>query len=114
MPGFRQAMVRISDTVLHAWSPLGYWRRLLNPQPVYHAEGKSNTGGTTIVTLTVLADGTPENPQVIESGGNEIDQAVLKAIKDSKFEPARCEKDALIADFQYQFTYNGSPLLPSF
>jgi TonB family protein len=86
----------------------------VNPHFVYHPEDKNNNGGTIIVGLTVLADGTVENVQILESGGNEIDQAVLKAINEGKFEPARCGKDAVTADFQYQFTYNGSPLLPSY
>src|SRR5207245_151487 len=59
-------------------------RGIVTPDPAYPltaAAAQSNNGGTAIVALTVLTDGTVDNPQLIESAGHDIDQAVLKVLR---------------------------------
>jgi TonB family protein len=45
-------------------------------------------GATVVVRLTVAADGSVTNPEVIESGGAAFDEAALTAIRQWKFHPA--------------------------
>jgi TonB family protein len=86
-------------------------RGLVTPNAAYPlTEAQSKNGGTAIVELTVLPDGTVDNPQLIESAGNDIDQAVLEVVRRWKFEPARCGNSPVAADFQTEFSFKPPPL----
>jgi TonB family protein len=64
-------------------------RALLQPEPVYPAHHNENV--TVVLSITVGEDGKPLNPEVARSGGKDFDHAALDAIRNWRFQPAKCD-----------------------
>ena len=54
--------------------------------------------------ITILADGSVGDIDVIHSGGAAMDKASLEAAKKYKFKPAMCGSDPVVADTEIEFT----------
>jgi TonB family protein len=54
--------------------------------------------------ITILADGSVGDIEVIHSGGAAMDKASLEAAKKYKFKPAMCGSDPVVADTEIEFT----------
>jgi TonB family protein len=60
-----------------------------DPAPYPEKARRLRLYGTVTVSLIVDANGTPADVHVVESAGSILDEAVLKAVRTWRFEPAR-------------------------
>jgi TonB family protein len=51
-------------------------------------QGKRGLSGSVLVEFTVGIDGKPEDIKVVESGGAPLDEAVIKAVRTYRYQPA--------------------------
>lgn len=58
----------------------------------------SGSGGNTSAAVTILTDGSVGNVHVIDSGGKNIDDRAVEALKKWKFKPAMCGSEPVVAD----------------
>jgi len=74
---------------------------LNTPEPMYPKSASENglTGDTT-VAMTVLADGSVSDVQLIGTAARSMDEATLRTLKGWKFKPAMCGADPVISDFE--------------
>jgi TonB family protein len=76
------------------------------PDPDYPALASgSPPTGTSILTITILADGTVDNPQVIGSTTPEMDAAAKRAVTKWKFKPAMCGAEPVTADIRVEVNF---------
>jgi TonB family protein len=61
--------------------------------------------GDTKVSMTVLADGSVGDVQLIGASTHSLDEATLQALKGWKFKPAMCGADPVIADIEVVVTF---------
>jgi len=81
---------------------------------VYPAEAlASRTAATVVVRLTVAADGSVTNPEVIESGGSAFDAAALAAIRQWKFRPAMRGDVPVASRIRIPFRFHPSGAAPA-
>ena len=60
--------------------------------------GKHRSG----LWITVLTDGTVGEAHLTQSGGKQLDDAVLNAAKRLKYQPGRCGNEAVVVDFELE------------
>lgn len=69
------------------------------PDPIYPKSAKENRlMGDTTVSLTVLADGSVDDIQLIGSATQSMDSATLQVLKGWKFKPAMCGTEPVVSD----------------
>ena len=79
---------------------------LKTPDPAYPRSASQNRiGGTTIVALTVLPDGSVNNVQLIGSAGKEMDQVTQEIVKTWKFKPAMCGNEPVASDIRVDMNF---------
>jgi TonB family protein len=62
----------------------------VNMPDIFFDGGPPPSGGTTTLQLTVLTSGKVGAVHVIQSGGPDLDQAFIRAVKGARFKPAMC------------------------
>ena len=71
------------------------------PDPIYPKSASENRlMGDTVVSMTVLADGSVGNIQLIGSATHSMDEATLQTLKSWKFKPATCGAEPVVSDIQ--------------
>jgi TonB family protein len=71
------------------------------PDPPYPPSASHNgTIGDSIVSMTVLADGSATDFQLIGSATKAMDQSTLDALKKWKFKPATCGSEPVVSDVE--------------
>ena len=76
------------------------------PDPTYPRSASQNgIGGTSIVALTVLPDGSVDDVQLIGRAGHEMDQVTQEIVKTWKFKPAMCGNDPVAYDITVQVAF---------
>jgi len=79
---------------------------LHTPSPSYPAEARrQHAAGTSIVSLTVLPDGSVENVQLIGSSAKQLDTVTEQIVKTWKFKPAMCGAEPITYDIQVQVNF---------
>ena len=73
--------------------------------PVYnpHIHGHSETD----LQVTVQVDGTISNVQIVGTEGQAQIDAVVTAIKKTKFKPAMCGTEPVVADMYFSYSFDG-------
>jgi len=76
------------------------------PDPVYPpSEGEKHIGGTSIVSVTVLPDGSVTDVYLIGSSYHDMDEVTQQIVKTWKFKPAMCGTEAVTVDIQVQVNF---------
>jgi len=75
------------------------------PDPHPSFSDQMPPGATVSVTMTVLADGSIGDLQVIRSAGPLSDKAVLEVLKTWKFKPAMCGNQPVVSDFDVDVNF---------
>ncbi len=71
------------------------------PDPPYPPAASNNgTIGDSIVSMTVLADGSATDFQLIGSASHAMDQSTLDTLKKWKFKPATCGSEPVVSDVE--------------
>jgi TonB family protein len=71
------------------------------PDPMYPPSAIQNKlMGNTVVAMTVLADGSVTDIQLVGSAGRSMDDATLQTLKSWKFKPATCGADPVVSDIE--------------
>ena len=71
------------------------------PDPMYPKSASQNKiSGDTVVAMTVFADGTVGDIQVIGSAARSMDEATLQTLKGWKFKPAMCGSEPVVSDIE--------------
>lgn len=71
------------------------------PDPPYPPSANRNGSmGDSIVSMTVLADGTATDFQLIGSASHSMDQSTLATLQKWKFKPAMCGSEPVVADVE--------------
>jgi TonB family protein len=71
------------------------------PDPQYPESARQNRiMGDTTVSMTVLADGSVSNIELIGSATHSMDSATLESLKRWKFKPAMCGTEPVISDIE--------------
>lgn len=92
------------------WTPA---KALKTPDPPYPPAASINGSiGDSIVSMTVLADGTATDFQLIGSASHAMDQSTLDTLKKWKFKPAMCGNEPVVSDVEVivSFRVNASQL----
>lgn len=80
------------------WTPP---RAIKTPDPPYPPAARWNGSmGDSIVSMTVLADGTATDFQLIGSATHAMDQSTLDTLKKWKFKPAMCGSEPVVSDVE--------------
>jgi TonB family protein len=61
--------------------------------------------GQTTAAVTVLADGSVGDIQIMHSGGSAMDKLALEVIKKYRFKPAMCGSDPVVTDTEIEFNF---------
>ena len=71
------------------------------PDPLYPKSASENRlMGDTRVSMTVFADGSVGEIQLISSGTHSMDDATLRTLKGWKFKPAMCGAESVVSDIE--------------
>jgi TonB family protein len=71
------------------------------PDPMYpRSESGSGLTGDTTVAMTVLADGSVDDIQLLGSATRSMDLATLQTLRGWKFKPAMCGKEPIVSDIE--------------
>jgi TonB family protein len=71
------------------------------PDPSYPKSASENRLiGDTTVSMTVLADGSVGEIQLIGSGGRSMDDMTLKTLQSWKFKPAMCGAEPVVSEIE--------------
>jgi TonB family protein len=71
------------------------------PDPMYPKSASENRlMGDTIVSMTVLADGSVSDIQLVGSATRSMDDATLQTLKGWKFKPAMCGAEPVVSDIE--------------
>lgn len=75
---------------------------LLNKVKIQYPKSALQNGlaGDSIASLTILADGTIEDVQLIGRVANTMDEAALEAMRKWKFKPAMCGTEPVVSDIE--------------
>lgn len=80
------------------WQPP---KALKTPDPPYPpAASRNGSIGDSIVSMTVLADGTATDFQLIGTASHAMDQSTLDTLKKWKFKPAMCGNEPVVSDVE--------------
>jgi TonB family protein len=81
-------------------------KALKTPDPVYpSSELEKHVSGTSIVSLTVMPDGSVDDVHLIGSSSGDMDKVTQQIVRTWKFEPAMCGSEAVAADIQVQVNF---------
>lgn len=76
------------------------------PDPAYPRSAAQNKiGGTAVVALTVLPNGSVDNVQLIGSAGHEMDQVTQEIVRTWKFKPAMCGNEPVAFDIHVEMNF---------
>ena len=92
------------------WTPP---QAVKTPDPPYPPSASHNGSiGDSIVSMTVLADGSATDFQLIGSASHSMDQSTLDTLKKWKFKPAMCGSEPVVSDVEVivSFRLNASRL----
>ena len=64
---------------------------------------------TQIVVMTVLADGSVSNIQLVGSAARSMDNATLETLKGWKFKPAMCGTEPVVSDIHVVVSFRLGP-----
>jgi TonB family protein len=79
---------------------------LKDPSPTYpYSERDRHVNGTSIVSVTVLPDGSVSDVYLVGSSYHDMDQVTQQIVKTWKFKPALCGTEAVTADIQVQVNF---------
>jgi periplasmic protein TonB len=71
------------------------------PEPEYPRSNRENRLiGDTTVAMTVMADGSVDNIQLIGRSTPDMDNATLQTLKGWKFKPAMCGSEPVVSDIE--------------
>lgn len=74
---------------------------LKTPNPTYpSSQLRNGITGTSVVSLTILPDGSVDNVHLIGSSTHEMDAVTQQIVKTWKFKPAMCGNEAVTSDAQ--------------
>jgi TonB family protein len=80
------------------WKPP---KAVKTPEPPYPAAaGRNGSIGDSVVSMTVLANGSATDFQLIGSASRAMDQSTLDTLKKWKFKPAMCGEEPVVADVE--------------
>lgn len=80
------------------WKPP---KAVKTPDVAYPPSASRNRSiGDSIVSMTVLADGSVTDIQLIGSAGHSMDDSTLRTLKTWKFKPAMCGTEPVVADIE--------------
>jgi TonB family protein len=80
------------------WQPP---KALKTPDPPYPpSAGRNGSIGDSIVSMTVLADGSATDFQLIGSASRSMDRSTLDTLQKWKFKPAMCGNEAVVSDVE--------------
>ena len=72
------------------------------PHYDFHIHGPSKT----VLQVTVQVDGTISNVQIVETEGKAQIDAVMAAIKETKFKPAMCGTEPVVAEMNVSYNFD--------
>lgn len=75
------------------------------PDPYVKFSSPQNTGGTAVVALTVLPNGSADNVHLVETAGHDMDQVTQAIVKTWKFKPAMCGNEPVAYDIRVGVTF---------
>jgi TonB family protein len=79
---------------------------LKTPDPAYPRSAAQNRiGGTVILALTVLPDGSVDDVQLLGGAGHEMDKLALQTVKTWRFKPAMCGNDPVAYDMRVEVNF---------
>ncbi len=77
------------------------------PEPMYPKSASENRlMGDTIVSMTVLTDGSVNNIQLLGTSTHSMDDATLQTIKTWKFKPAMCGAEPVVSDVEVVVSFS--------
>ena len=80
------------------------------PDPLYPKSASENRMmGDTVVTLTILTDGSVGDVQLLESATQSMNSATLQTLKTWKFKPAMCGTEPVITDISVAVSFRLGP-----
>ena len=80
------------------------------PDPMYPKSASENRlMGDTTVVMTVLADGSVSNIQLVGSAARSMDNATLETLKGWKFKPAMCGTEPVVSDIHVVVSFRLGP-----
>jgi protein TonB len=83
-----------------------YPEAIKQPDPAYPRSASQNRmGGTSIVALTVLPDGSVDDVQLIGRAGHDMDQVTQEIVKTWKFKPAMCGNEPVAYDISVEVAF---------
>jgi TonB family protein len=78
-----------------------YPKAVKTPEPEYPRSNRENRLiGDTTVAMTVMADGSVDNIQLIGRSTPDMDNATLQTLKGWKFKPAMCGSEPVVSDIE--------------
>ena len=80
---------------------------LKHAEALEQPEPESRRSGAVVVSLVVGTDGAVKDPKVVTSGGSELDDAALKAVRRWRFKPATCAGNPMEATINVAFNVRG-------
>lgn len=76
------------------------------PDPAYPKSASQNhMGGTAVVAITVLPDGSVSDVQLVGSAGHSMDQVSQEIVRTWKFKPAMCGGEPVANDIRVEFKF---------
>lgn len=82
-------------------------RGVSTPSPAFpRSVARGTAMATSVLQITVLADGTVTNPQVIRSAGPDVDSSAQRAVRGWKFKPAMCGPEPIATDIQVEVNFD--------
>ena len=71
------------------------------PDPMYPKSASQNElTGDTVVSMTVLADGSVTDIQLVGRAARSMDEATMQTLKNWRFKPAMCGADPVVSDIE--------------
>jgi len=89
----------------HQCEHMTHPQAIKTPDPPY-PRSASRLGGVATVAVTILADGSVDNVQIVQSAGREMDQATQETVKTWKFKPAMCGNEPVVSDAWVEVTFH--------
>jgi TonB family protein len=80
--------------------------RMNAPEPVYpKSVAGDNLAGDTLVSMTVLADGSVTDIRVVGTAARSLDEVALETLRRWKFKPAMCGSEPVVVDVHVLVTF---------
>jgi periplasmic protein TonB len=74
---------------------------LKTPEPAYPKSASQNgMFGDTVVSMTVLTDGSVDDIQLMGRSAHSMDESTLQTLKSWKFKPAMCGAEPVVSDME--------------